>query len=353
MRILVLSRYGPLGSASRLRFYQYLPHLEAAGVQAEVSFLLDDGYVRRLYAGERQPLSFLLRAYRDRLRALTRARAYDLLWVEKEFLPWVPAVSPPLLPTPYVVDYDDAVFHRYDLHRSLFIRALLGRKIDRVMRGARLVIAGNDYLAARARRAGARQVEILPTVIDRDRYHPASPEGEGPMQIGWIGAPVTAGYLLAIEPVLRHFIEDGRAELTVIGAADPFEGRFPVRTVPWTEDTEAAALARLHVGIMPLPDEPFERGKCGYKLIQYMGAALPVVASPVGVNTAIVEEGVSGYLASSLGDWTRALTLLETDPGLRARLGQAGRRKVAEAYSLESAAPRLLELLRSAVEAAR
>lgn len=349
MRVLLLSRYGPLGSASRLRFYQYLPYLRDHGVAVDVSPLLSDAYVRRLYAGRRQPLLELLAAYGKRFAALARAQRYDLVWVEKEFLPWLPAFAPHLIGRPYVVDYDDAAFHRYDRHANPLVRLLLGRKIDRVMRRAGMVVAGNDYLADRARTAGAARVEILPTVIDADRYaRPKRAADHGDFRIGWIGAPVTVGYLAGIEPALRQVLDAGGASLTIIGAQTPFAGRLPVDVRAWSEESEVDELHRLDAGIMPLPDEPFERGKCGYKLIQYMGCGLPVVASPVGVNRRIVEPGVNGFLAESDQDWVRALEELRRDPGLRARLGAAGRRKVEETYSLAVAAPRLLSLLESA-----
>ena len=348
MRILVLTRYGPLGSASRLRFYQYLPLLHGSGLTFDIQAFFTDDYVRRLYAGEPQPAGFILRAYRDRLRTLRQAGQYDLLWVEKEFLPWLPALIPALLKTPYVVDYDDAHFHRYDQHRSPVVRLLLGKKIDRVMRRAAVVVAGNEYLADHARRAGAKRVVIVPTVVDTLRYPQATGSERGAFRIGWIGAPVTVNYLLAIEPALRQVLND-RASLTIIGAESPFSGDFPVETRPWMETTEAIELARLDAGIMPLPNEPFERGKCGYKLIQYMACGLPVVASPVGANVEIVEPGVNGFLAETQDEWVSALENLRRDPALRRRLGEAGRARVHARYSLEVTAPQILDVLESAV----
>ncbi|HUF38973.1 MAG TPA: glycosyltransferase family 4 protein [Anaerolineales bacterium] len=348
MRVLVLTRYGPLGSASRLRFYQYLSLLRRSGHEFEIQAFFTDDYVRRLYAGERQPAGDLLRAYRDRFAALRLASRYDLLWVEKEFLPWLPAFAPALLKTPYAVDFDDAHFHRYDRHRSSLVRLLLGKKVDAVMRRAAVVVAGNEYLADRARRAGAGEVVIIPTVVDTLRYPPAAGDGDlAAFRIGWIGAPVTAGYLRSIEPALRRVLRDG-ASLTVIGAESPFGADFPVDARPWTEKTEAAELGRLDAGIMPLPDEPFERGKCGYKLIQYMAAGLPVVASPVGVNAQIVEPGINGFLAETDDEWVAALETLRRDPALRRRLGSAGRAKVHAEYDLEVTAPMLLAALESA-----
>jgi len=349
MRILLLSRYGPLGSSSRMRFYQYLPYLESKGLEFTLAPFFWDEYVRRLYAGQRQSLRLVAAAYLRRVRTLLGARRFDLVWLEKEFLPWLPAL--PFAAVPYVVDYDDATFHRYDHHNRAVVRALLGRKIDAVMRGAHLVVAGNAYLSERARRAGASRVQILPTVVDTHRYPPYQHHGEKLFRIGWIGHPVTAGYLRIAAPALERFFKNHpEARLTVVGADSPLDIPGRVENRPWSEAAETQELGRFDLGIMPLPDEPFERGKCGYKLIQYMAAGLPVIASPVGVNTRIVEPGVTGYLANSQDSWLQALEALYSDAGLRRRMGDAGRARVEQTYDLAVTAPRLLEMLQGAAD---
>jgi glycosyltransferase involved in cell wall biosynthesis len=348
MRILLLTRYGPLGSASRVRFYQYLPYLQAHGLKITVCPLLADEYVQNLYTGKRQSLTFLAHAYLTRLRALLTSRKFDLIWLEKEALPWLPAwVENALTRASLVVDYDDAVFHRYDLHPNPLIRALLGRKIDAVMRHAALVIAGNAYLAARAKQAGAIRVEILPSVVDTTRYQPTNLPTPPPFTLGWIGAPVTAPYLHAIQPALAEMCAEGNTRVILVGSGNLTLPDVPLEIRPWTEATEVSDIQQFDVGLMPLPDEPFERGKCGFKLIQYMACALPVVASPVGVNQKIVEPGVNGFLATTPAEWRHALQTLRASPPLRTHLGLAGREKVEQLYSLQANAPKLLNLLQN------
>ena len=351
MRILSLTRYERLGSSSRVRFYQYFPYLLAHGIQIQNAALLDNEYVRRLY--NQKPAAFIpiIQSYFQRITWLARSRSFDLLWIEKELLPWVLAWMEYLLSrlrVPYVVDYDDAIFHRYDAHPNWAIRALLGRKIDAVMRAATLVIVGNDYLATRAHQAGARRVEYLPSVVDASRYtHPQRPGGR--FHIGWIGSPITAPFLKGIHEPLRKLSQDANTKLILIGLGeeDPLPG-IPKEKVPWSEEKEASFMEYLDVGIMQLPDEPFERGKCGYKLIQYMAGGLPVIASPVGINARIVEHGRNGYLASIEEEWMEALQTLRDNPEARNQMGSAGRRKVEEEYDLRGTAPRLLDLLTSA-----
>ena len=346
MKILLLSRYGRLGSTSRVRFYQYLPYLAAHGVKVDSQPLLADAYVRNLYSKQRQSPIFLMRAYLKRLVALFKQGRYDLVWLEKEALPWLPAGLEGLLSerTPLVVDYDDAAFHRYDQHRLGLVRSLLGRKIDAVMARADRVVAGNAYLADHAQQAGAAQIDILPSVVDTDRYPLAKTQAGADFTIGWIGAPVTAAYLQQIQAPLAQAGAQGD-RLRLIGSGPIALDGISTEILPWAEVSEAETIATFDVGIMPLPDEPFERGKCGYKLIQYMACGLPVVASPVGVNRTIVRHGENGYLAETAAEWTQALEQLRADPELRRRMGQAGRADVEAQYSLAVTSPRLLQLL--------
>ncbi len=351
MRLLMLPRYDAMGASSRLRMLQYVPALQAQGFEVEVAPLLADGYVSNLYAG-RVSVAKVARAYFRRLRQMLSARSYDVIWVEKELWPWLPAPLELMwLPaaTAVVADYDDAVFHRYDQHYSAVVRRLLGKKIDAVMRRADRVTAGNEYLAAHARAAGARAVEWLPTVVDLERYPARKPrDAAQEVVIGWIGSPATAEYLNQLTPALEVLATQHRIRCVAIGARPDQLGATPFEAWEWSEDSEVALLNKLDIGVMPLPDAPWERGKCGYKLIQYMACGLPVVASPVGVNNVIVVAGENGYLASTTEQWTHRLQPLIVDSGLRSLMGGAGRRKVEEVYSLQAQAPRLAKMLREA-----
>ena len=348
----MLTRYQRKGASSRVRMLQYQPRLDLLGIDCASDALLPDAYLDDLYAG-----GFRLRstagAYANRVARLTRGIHANALWLEKEALPWLPwPLERVLLPgkIPLVVDFDDAVFHRYDLHRSPVVRGLLGRKLDRLMASATLVTAGNAYLADRARTAGARRVEIVPTVVDLDTYveRPA-PSAEAAPVIGWIGTPSTwKEYMRPILPLLTRTAAAAGARISVVGAGPDAEGLPAVEAHPWTEETEVAAIGKMDIGIMPLTDTPWARGKCGYKLIQYMACGLPVVASPVGVNREIVEHGVNGFLVSTDAEWEEAIAALLADPELRMRMGRAGRRRVEERYSLQVWAPKVAEILKQA-----
>ena len=351
MRVLALTRYSSLGPSSRVRFYQYVPSLTSYGMEVQVAPLLGNDYVRNLYGGKRQPVFSVLRAYISRIAYLLNSGHFDLLWIEKELLPWLPTRFESLFlrrGIPCVVDYDDAVFHRYDQHHNRLIRAFLGKKIDMIMRQATTVVVGNEYLAERAGHSGARKIERLPSVVDINRYTVKEKTGEQ-FRIGWIGSPVTAPYLGLIKDALEEVTKQTGARLVLVGAGDqdPLPG-VAKDVLTWSEDSEVAQIQSFDVGIMPLPDGPFEQGKCGYKLIQYMACGLPVVASPVGVNTHIVEQGTTGFWATSTADWVEALIMLSKDTGMRTALGNAGRKMVEQEYSLQVTAPHLYEILTEA-----
>ncbi len=355
MRVLALTRYGDLGASSRVRLGQFLPALAAAGIAVEVSPLLGDGYIRRLYRGAGRGGLATAQAYLRRARRLAAGPQPDLIWLEKEVLPYLPAWAERALlgRAPYVVDYDDATFHVYDRHPSRLVRAALGHKIDRLMRRAAVVVAGNAYLADRAQRAGAVRVEVLPSVVDLDHYAtaPSAPDAHARPRIGWIGSPGSEILLSVVAPALAAVTASGDADVVLIGTSAAALPGVPHERRTWTEATEVADLARLDIGIMPVSDEPFTRGKCGYKLVQYGAAWLPSVASPVGVNTEIVRDGETGFFATTPAEWEHALRRLAADPGLRASMGSVARARIERDFTVRAVAPRLIAALHAGASA--
>ncbi|GIZ51613.1 glycosyltransferase family 4 protein [Noviherbaspirillum aridicola] len=353
MRILLLTRYSRMGASSRVRSLQYAEALRQMGVEVHACSLLDDDYLRARYAGQRISLMRLGDAYLRRLRLLLRASRFDVVWIEKELFPNWPAWFEALLAkagVPYLVDYDDAIFHGYALSSNP-LKRLLRNKIDHVMRRASLVVGGNRYLLDHATRAGAARVALLPTVIDIRRYTVAPDTAPaGRPVIGWIGSPTSAQYLGALLPVLARLRERFDFEFAVVGA-ELDTSRYPfMRCIRWQEQTEVDEIRRFDVGVMPLPDGPWEQGKCGYKLIQYMACGKPAVASPVGVNADIVKDGVTGYLAATDAQWLDALSRLLGDAPLRRCMGMRAREAAEQRYCLQVTAPQLLALLESVAQ---
>lgn len=355
MKVLALTRYGRLGASSRLRFLQYAPLLAAAGIELQVQSLFPDRLLAERNLRGSYPPAGLAASLCRRVGRCVRPGGPRLVWLEYELFPGLPAWAERLLlagtGVPFVLELDDAVFHRYDRHRSAIVRSLLGRKLDRLMRRASTVVVCNEYLAERARAAGARRIETVPTPVDLGGYPVAARAGSGPFTIGWVGSSSTAEYLRAVAGPLRRACERLDGRVVVVGTSrSPLEGPW-VEHAEWSEQTEAARIASFDVGIMPLEDGPWERGKCGYKLLQYMAASRAVVASPVGINATLVRPGWNGLLASTDEEWTSALEWLGREPEGRATMGANGRSLVASSYSLDVLAPRVAGLLKEASNA--
>jgi glycosyltransferase involved in cell wall biosynthesis len=354
LRVLALTRYGALGASSRLRFMQYFQSLKEGNIQIEWCPLFDDAALVSKYQHGQYKLTTTVASYVNRISVMLKRHAFDLLWVEKEALPWCPLwlEAALLRGVPYVLDYDDAVFHNYDLHRIGIVRTLLGKRLDHLMANATLVVCGNAYLAQRALNAGATWVERLPTVIDLYRYsHPTEHQRfatDDLPRIVWIGSPSTVKYLGLLNQSLQSLAMRRPFVLRVIGANFMLEG-VRVECAPWSEATEVSAISECCMGIMPLLDSAWERGKCGYKLIQYMACSLPVVASDVGVNAEIIQDGVNGFLAQSSEKWTDYMLRLLNDPSLRHQMGQLGRQRVENHYCIQKTGPEMVEWLRQSV----
>nr|MBI1230058.1 glycosyltransferase [Cytophagales bacterium] len=338
-RILFLSKYPPQAASSRLRTYQFLPFWRKEVAEVEIAPLLNERYLRDLYAGKPVHLLNVLRCYIKRFFLLLfHVRRFDLIWVEKEFFPYFPPVAEWFISRSkgFVVDFDDAIFHNYDLSPSLFLRKILPKKIDAVMHYADLVFAGNPYLIDRAKKADAKRTCFLPTVIDPSRYRQKEYTPSSPVVcIGWIGSPSTQKYLKDLLPVFENLHQRFAIRILLVNGREAFPFSGKIDSIPWTEEGEVDAILCMDIGIMPLPDNPWERGKCAYKLIQYMACGLPVVASPVGFNTTVVRHGVNGYLADTSEDWQKYLTDLILHPERRQAMGKEGFCLVQESYTLE------------------
>lgn len=342
MKLIGFSLYGPRAASHRVRLSQFKPGLAAAGIQLQIQSLLDDAYLLKRFAGERPSWRSLLTAYARRLQALGRRHHADLAIVYAELLPLLPAwFEQQLLRIPYILDLDDAFYLKYRTGRLGLMRPLLGGKFDRLMAGAAAITAGNRQLAAYASRFNP-QVTILPSVVDTDVLQPAPTGSSGrsasAFTVGWIGSPSTAPYLELLVQPLRQLALERSVRLLVVGGPAPVVDGVEVIEQPWSLEQEPALIRQFDVGVMPLPDTPWARGKCAFKLIQCMACAVPVVASPVGANVEVVPADC-GILADAPDTWLAAFRQLASDPDRRSEMGASARRWVQEHYSLHSALP--------------
>ena len=251
---------------------------------------------------------------------------------------------------PFVLDFDDSIYLPPANTVNPGAGWLRHHGKTGVLCGlARHVTVGNEILAAYAR-PRARAVTVLPTTIDTDAYVPGERRKPGRPVLGWSGSVTTLPYLSGIRDTLVRLRQRLDFELRVIGGELSIPG-IDVSCRPWRAETEVLDLRELDVGIMPLPDDPWTRGKCGLKALQYMALGIPAVVSPVGVNSEIVDHGRNGFVAATPEEWIESMAVLLRDADLRARLGTRARQTVEERYSARVHAPRLVEVLRRVVAA--
>ena len=307
----------------RFRVAQFMPHLSERGVA--------------VVGGE------LHCAWPERLRLLASAARYDAVCIHRALLTpfelaWLRRAAPR-----YTFDFDDAIMFR-DSAAVRMVSRRRQRRVARMLRGAAAVIAGNDYLAAWAQPHCAR-VTVVPTVVDLSAY-PIDPPAEDAAVVGWIGTRGTLMYLHAVLPALtRLAARQPRLVVRVVSDGALDAANLPLINVPWSLAGEIDELRRFQVGIMPLPDDLWTRGKCAVKILQYFAAGIPVVCSPVGGARDIVEHGVNGFFATTDEEWTAHLETLLADAALRRRMGAAGRALVEARYSVSATLPRLLDIL--------
>jgi glycosyltransferase involved in cell wall biosynthesis len=317
-------------------------------------------------AGHALDLRPLPRSWAGRLSLGRDLAGYDAVILQRKLLPRVPLALLRRRVRRLVFDFDDAVWLRDSYSPKGFADARRGRRFRAVVGASDLVIAGNDYLAAEARRwTPPERVAVIPTCVDVGRYvvdpspRPPPPRGEGeedrpassppsprggggrgegsPLSLVWVGSSSTLRGLEQFRPTLSAV---GRAvpgvRLKLICDRFTEVDGLSVGRCPWDERTEPAEIAAADVGIGWVPDDPWSRGKCGLKVLQYQAAGLPVVANPVGVQAEFVRDGETGFRATTTEEWVNAVRALAADPGLRHRLGAEGRRRVEAGYSVEA-----------------
>lgn len=291
MRILFFTKYTSKGPSSRYRVYQYLPYIEGFYKNIEVSPFFGDSYSPVQSYKNINTLFNLVKSYLNRLSRLLRIKKDDIIFVQYEFTPFLPfnVLYFKIRKIKYVVDFDDAVFHDYDQHKSKLIRFFFKKKISKVIKYASHVITGSPYLTSYARQFNDKVTEI-PTSINFEKYKPKSNHSEK-LIIGWIGSETTSWNVLSIIPAFHTLKEKGiNFEIRCIGFNVRMNHYFkdlPFYNIPWSSETEIKEIQKFNVGIMPLGDKLFNKGKCAFKLIQYMACGIPTISSPLEANVKV------------------------------------------------------------------
>jgi glycosyltransferase involved in cell wall biosynthesis len=358
MRILALVPY-PYDRApgQRFRIEQWAPFLEELGATVTFeAFRCKELHSLLCKPGNTRRKAYLAyKALMRRLMLLKQVRNFDLVYIYTEAALIGPALIETLISrkgVPVVFDFDDAIFLHFTyispVNRYLRLLKFPG-KTGTICGLASHVIAGNSYLANYANRFN-KNVTIVPSTVDINSYtiENSRPPSDPPV-IGWTGSFSTVQYLDNLKEVLQQLAQRERFKLRVVGVPDYRMEGVEVEALPWNSATEVADLRAIDIGIMPLTDDEWTRGKCGLKALQYMALGIPTVCSPVGVNPRIIRDHENGLLAGSDDQWIDHLTMLLRSPELRERMGKAGRATIESSYSMSIHAPTVHEIFKSVI----
>jgi glycosyltransferase involved in cell wall biosynthesis len=343
--------------SQRFRIEQWSPALEQVGIRVSLAPFADARLMSLLYQPGRtaQKIAGVIGGFTRQLGRVASAGRGDAILIHRTASLAGPALLERILTLwrkPVLFDFDDAIYLRHTSGANrVFDWLKLPGKTAALCRLSSLVVAGSDYLAMYARRHNPRVV-VVPTSVDTDLYVPTEPEEpSGRVTIGWTGSATSLTYLEEFVPVLRELQRRRDVEVRVQSNRRP---ELPgVRAVwqPWSPATEIQEIRRYHIGIKPMPDDPWARGKCPMKELQYMALGVPAVCSAAGSSVEAIRDGENGFLAASADQWLEHLTRLVDDAALRRKIGLAGRQTVEERYSMRKCASRFAEALMSVVAA--
>jgi glycosyltransferase involved in cell wall biosynthesis len=320
----------------------FLPVLDQAGIEYRVQPFLDERSWGSFYSTGRITNKFLgiIKGFSARLGiVLGGVRSYDYVFIHREASPlgppWIEWIITKLWRKKVIYDFDDAIWiPNTSSANRWFGWAKANWKVKWICRWAHIVVGGNEYLCQYARRFNL-SVVCIPTVVNTQSGHSlVKRHHEGKPVVGWTGSHSTLKYLDTILPVLQKLQQELEFEFCVIADRDPELPLSDYRFIPWQAASENQDLLQFDIGVMPLIPDSWSEGKCGFKLIQYFAAGLPAMASPVGVNSSLIEQGQNGYLSSTPEEWDEGLRRLISDPNLRSVMGKKGREKVEAGYSL-------------------
>lgn len=352
LKVLFLTRYPVEGASSRYRVFQYLDSLRALGVKCEVQSFMDREMYAVSFSPGRTPTKIwqMIKAVIRRIRAVKRYRDFDVIYMQRELLPFAPPFLERWLRKKgvrLVFDYDDALFipmpSRFN-PIATFLRS--PDKIVEIFRLVDCVIAGNDWLRDQAIARGAHAV-TLEVAEDTNRIQMRPPHTDpGPITIGWLGSTSTVKYLHFIAPALQRIArENPNVRFEIMGGGDFTMEGVPWEILPWSLDGELEALKRYHIGLMPLPMKDWAKGKSGGKARTYMAAGVVAVCSAIGYNNELIRHGETGFLCTTLDEWYSTLDRLIKDADLRQRIAEAARADVKSRFSVDGQAANMKKIL--------
>lgn len=350
MKLKAFPRYTDNGPSSRYRSYQYLPFFEEFNV--EVFPFFDDSYSPTRSYNNPNGVLYLIKIYLRRLLYLLKLNSKDIVFVEYEFTPFLPFIILyfKLRGINYIVDYDDAIFHNYDQHKNNVVRKLFSKKIPIVIENAKCVITGSPYLTEFALKYNKNVYEI-PTSIDFSKYSQSNSLKENSkFIIGWIGSSTTSKNLLALIPVFEQLLKEKiEYEIHAIGFNPSLENKFselPFKNIKWETHTEVENIKRFSVGIMPLDDNLFNKGKCAFKLIQYMACGIPTISTPLEANVK-VNGSNNNLFATSNEDWINCFKEIQNNRQKYHEVGELNREIIHKHYSIQANNKKYINIIKN------
>ena len=342
-KILFIAAHRPDRSPSqRFRFEQYLDFLRGHGFECELSYLIDAEDDKRFYAPGNYTFKFKMfrKSKRKRQRDVARADEFDIIFVQREaFMTGSTKFEEAFAASKakLVFDFDDSIWLQNVSAANKKLSWLKDpAKTSKIVAVSDLIFAGNQYLADYARQFN-QSVTIIPTTIDTEEYTRIETNNDK-IIIGWSGSITTIQHFEYALPFLEavHRKYGDRVAFKVIGDGNYRHEGLGIQGLPWTKEDELAELSSFDIGIMPLPNDEWAKGKCGLKGLQYMALEIPTLMSPVGVNSEIIQDGKNGFLADDVSEWTDKIGRLVEDETLRKAMGKAARQTVVDQYSVEA-----------------
>ena len=357
MKILILIPYPPNEAPSqRFRFELFFKHLDTSQTTNETQSFISPQEWKALYAEKKVGSKFLsvFNGFLRRIIVLFKVSQYDFIFIHRELTPFGPPIFEwiiaNVLKKKIIYDFDDAIWlPDQNKESSIWTWLKCRSKVASICKWSWKVSVGNEYLGDFARKYN-ENVVVVPTVVDTAVHYReiSRPTGQvGRLIIGWTGSHSTLQYLDLLLPSLQQLEKEIDFEFRVIANKNP---NLPLKNysfIPWNKESEIEDLATLDIGVMPLPDDEWAKGKCGFKLIQYLALEIPAVASPVGVNTNIINHDKTSLLASTTEEWTESLKKLLLNPSSRAEMGKKGRALIEKNYSVQSQKDNFLGLFKA------
>ena len=351
--VIFFTRYNEQSASVRYRYIQYFNDLKENGVNVELSYLFDEKFFKNKILLNKINFLLILISYIRRFLKIIFLNKKTIIVIHLELFPYLPSIGEKILSfknNKIIVDLDDAIFHQYTSLNSKFLKFFLSSKFKKIFNLKNITIfSGNKYNQKEVLKMNPNiKTEIFPTVVNINNYERRTNTNKSKhFTIVWIGSPSTSIYLKVIIDALKILNKEYEIRLRFIGSGHIELEGLQFESYMWNEETEIELISECHIGIMPLMNDDWSKGKCGFKLIQYMACKIPSVASPVGVNQEIIDHGINGFLANENRDWIQYILKLKNDQQLYKEFSESAFEKISKHYSFQSQRKRFISTIKS------